>query len=189
MTLGESIEAARKRKGYTLDDLGKRVNMSRANLSVIERDGLKNGPDAETVNRIADALEDHSIRLTYLETNPVFKAVIPRIFPELNSIRTEPAIVFSRFADEAGEAEKSARALSQLFAHANPRSIPGFADLFTQHMEQIIDVQRCSEILMTSLVVAGIMSEKEQRDLHDRQQRKCEVKGHHVPLQRTGTEG
>lgn len=162
------------------------LGISQAAISHIEND--KASPDPEMVNRIADALGDNSIRLYYLESNPVFQAVIPRIFPELNNIRTEPAIVFSRFADEAEEAMRAARTLSQLFAHANPRQVEGFADLFAANMEQIIDIQRCAEILMTALVTAGIMSEAEQRELNDRQQAKCEAHGHHVDDRRSGCE-
>lgn len=180
-TLGETIEAARKRRNMTLEDLGAVVNMSRANLSVIERGLLKNGPDADTVNRIAEALQDNSIRLAYLETNSVFQAVIPRIFPELNNIRREPGIVFSRFADEAEEAVKAARALAQIFNHASPRSIAGFAESFAFNMDQIIDIQRCAEILMTSLITAQVISESERLDMYSRQQIKCEIKGHHTP--------
>lgn len=188
MTLGEKISQARKKKGMTLDELGSVIGMSRANLSIIENNNLKNGPDPATVNRIADALGDNSIRLLYLETNPVFQAVIPRIFPELNNIRTEPAIVFSRFADEAEEAMRAARTLSQIFGHANPRSVPGFEQTFAANMEQIIDVQRCAEILMTALVASEVITENERRDLHNRQQRKCEEKGHHVTERRSGEE-
>jgi hypothetical protein len=158
-------------------------------MSVLENDKTQNGPTPDTVNRIADALDCNDIRLMYLETNPVFQSVIPRIFPELNNIRMDPAIVFSRFADEATEAASSARVLSQLFAHANPKSLPEFRPLFVQHMEQIIDIQRCSEILMTALIVAQILTESDRKELHDRQQAKCEAKGHHVPCKRTGTEG
>jgi len=181
MTLGQKISEARKKKGMTLEQLGNVVNMSRATLSIIENDGLKNGPDPETVNRIADALGDNDIRLSYLECNPVFQAVIPRIFPELNNIKREPAIVFSRFADEADEAVKSARALAQLFSHANPEGQPGFKQVFVANMEQIVDIQRCAEILMTSLIAGKILSEADRMELHDRQQQKCEAKGHHIP--------
>lgn len=186
MSFGEKITAARKRRGMTLEQLGAVVGMSRTNLSMIENDNLQIRP--EMVNRIAEALDDNSIRLSYLEANPVFQAVIPRIFPELNNIRTEPAIVFSRFADEAEEAMKAARSLSQLFSHANPRTVPGFELLFVNNMEQIVDLQRCAEILMTALVAAEVMTEVDRRGLYDRQQQKCEAKGHHVPA-RTGTEG
>lgn len=188
MTLGKKIAQARKDKGYTLETFGAAIGMSRAILSVIENDGLKNGPDPHTLIRIAEALGDNEILLHYLETNPVFQAIIPRIFPELNNIKTEPAIVFSRFADEAEEAVRSARALSQLFAHATPRSLPDFSETFVWHMEQIVDIQRCAEILMTTLVAAQVISESDRRDIHARQQAKCEAKGHHIPA-KTGTEG
>lgn len=191
MTLGEMIAKARKGKGWNLDELSERIGMSRSNLCILENDGHKKFPDPQTVIRIAEALECEGILFKYLETNPVFKAVIPRIFPELNRIRTEPAIVFSRFEHEAEEGASSARVLSQLFAHADPKSAPGYAETFAANMEQIIDVQRCAEILMTSLVAAGVMSEVELRELHERQQAKCEAKGHHIlgEVQRTGTEG
>jgi hypothetical protein len=46
-------------------------------------------------------------------------------------------------------------------------------------MEQIVDVERCSEILMTALIVAGVMTESDRRNPYDEQQKKCEAKGHH----------
>lgn len=185
-TFGEALSQARKKKSMKSATLAQLIGKSEPALSGYENDARI--PDPDTVNLIAEALQDNSIRLAYLETNPVFQAVIPRIFPELNNIRREPAIVFSRFADEAEESARSARLLSQLFAHAEPRTVAGFAEMFATHMEQIVDIQRCAEILMTALIAAQVMSESERVDLYSRQQHKCEQKGHHV-LPRTGTEG
>jgi transcriptional regulator with XRE-family HTH domain len=188
ITLGEKIISARKRRGMSQEHLGEKINVSKSTIWKIENGDLQDGPTPNQVNQIAEALEDNEIRLVYLETNPVFKAVIPRIFPELNRIRTDPSIVFSRFADEAEEAARSARVLSQMFAHANPRSLPDFKEKFEYHMDQIVDVERCAEIVMTSLVAAQVMTEAERRGLYVRQQDKCEKKGHHNPA-KTGTEG
>lgn len=180
MQIGEKIFAVRKRRNMTQGQLGAAIGLSQNAVSMIESDQVKAGPDPHTLIRIAEALGDNEILLHYLESNPVFQAIIPRIFPELNNIKTDPAIVFSRFADEAEEAARSARALSQLFAHANPRSLPDFSAMFIRHMEQIVDIQRCAEILMTTLVAAQVMTESDRIDLHARQQAKCEAKGHHI---------
>ena len=181
MNIGKKIVEARKRKGIRAFDLAERIGKSPAVMSAIENDALKGGPDPETVIRIADVLCDDSILMAYLDANPVYRAVIPRIFPDLNNIRKDPAIIFSRFADEAGEATEAARILSQIFANADPKNTPNFKEVFAANMEQIIDVQRCSEILILQLIEAGVMSDHDRADLHDRQQNKCIERGHHKP--------
>ncbi len=183
MTLGRKIAEARKQQGVRGYDLAAKIGRSTAILSDIENDRLKGGPSPEIVVKIAESLNDHSILLHYLEENPVYRAIIPRIFPELNNIRREPAIIFSRFAAEASEAVESARILAEVFSNAEPRRTPNFDALFKAHLEQIVDVQRCAEVLFTALIAAHVMTEDELRGVHERQQRKCEKRGHHLPAQ------
>jgi transcriptional regulator with XRE-family HTH domain len=178
-TVGKTIRSARKAKGMRMEDLSSAIGKGLTAIHAIENDALKGGPDPETVIRIADVLCDDSILMAYLEDNPVYRAIIPRIFPDLNNIRRDPAIIFSRFADEAEEAVEAARILSQVFSNASPENTPNFREVFAAKMEQIIDVQRCAEILMLQLIEAGVMSDEDRRDLHDRQQKKCEERGHH----------
>jgi len=181
MTVGAKIKELRKEAGLSLEDLAGRIGRTASNVWKIENDQLKGGPDPETVIKISDALGNTSVLLHYLETNPVYRAVIPRIFPDLNNIRKDPAIIFSRFADEAGEATEAARILSQIFANADPKNTPNFKEVFAANMEQIVDVQRCAEILILQLIEAGVMSDHDRADLHDRQQNKCIERGHHKP--------
>jgi len=179
MTIGQKIRDSRRKKGKTLADVAAHLGLTSVSVSDIERDRLKDGPSAAVVVKISQFLDDTSIMIHYLETNPVYQAVIPRIFPDLNNIRKDPAIIFSRFADEAGEAMEAARILSQIFANADPKNTPNFREVFAANMEQIIDVQRCSEILILQLIEAGVMSDRDRVDLHERQQNKCIERGHH----------
>ncbi len=182
MTIGQKIVDSRKKRGMTAEALGGLIGMSKGGMWKIENDALKGGPDPETVIRISRALGDPSILVHALKTNPIWKEVIPQIFPDLNNIRRDPAIVFSRFADEALEAVEAARILSQIFSNADPGVAPNFRDVFAAKMEQVIDVQRCAEILMLQLVEAGVMTDDERRELYDRQQAKCERNGHHLVI-------
>lgn len=181
MTIGEKIAQARKNKGITGEELGELVGVSKGVIWKIENDALKGGPSPERVVKISSALGDHSILLHYLEENPVYRAIIPRIFPDLNNIRRDPAIIFSRFADEAGEAMEAARILAQIFSNANPEKTPNFEKVFKANMEQIVDVQRCAEILFIGLIHAGVMTDVDQRDIYAQQQQKCVERGHHNP--------
>jgi transcriptional regulator with XRE-family HTH domain len=179
MTVGEKIRKSRKAAGLSSDGLASILGLSTGAVTKIERDELKFGPAPDLVIKISKALNDRSILLHALKENPVYQAVIPQIFPDLNNIRRDPAIIFSRFADEAAEAVEAARILSQVFSNASPENTPNFSEIFASKMEQIIDVQRCAEILMLQLIEAGVMSDEDRRDLHDRQQKKCEERGHH----------
>lgn len=181
MNIGEKIKESRVRAGLTRDELAQAVGLSPAAITKIEHGGLKNGPSPAHVVKIANALDDNTILLHYLEENPVYRAIIPRIFPDLNNIRRDPAIIFSRFADEAGEAVEAARILSQIFSNANPENTPNFEAVFKANMEQIVDVQRCAEILFVGLIHAGVMTDVDQREIYAQQQEKCEERGHHQP--------
>jgi hypothetical protein len=155
------------------------VGISAPVMSDIENDALKRGPDADTVVKIADALGDRSILVTYLENNPVYRSIIPKIFPDLNRIKTDPAIIFSRFADEAQEAVDAARILAQVFSNAVPSDHPNFCELLRTKLEQVVDVQRCAEILFLQLIATNVLTETDRCEIHAAQQRKCEARGHH----------
>lgn len=184
MTTGQAIKKARLSAGVTLSDLGLLVRITAASLSDIENDKLKGLPSPELVVRIADALEDKAILTTYLENNPVYQSIIPKIFTDLNNIRRDPAIIFSRFATEAEEAVQAARILSDIFSNADPSSHPNFCAVLKAKLEQIVDVQRCAEVLFLQLIAAGVITETERCEIHHRQQQKCVEHGHHVPEER-----
>jgi transcriptional regulator with XRE-family HTH domain len=181
--IGEKIREARKRQGMRGEDLGTAVGLTKSGISKIENGGAKGGVDAATLVKIADALggEGEAILLHYLEENPVYRAIIPRIFPELNNIRKEPAIIFGRFAREAEEAKHAAEILQEIFSNADPHRVPNFELTFKANLEQIVDVQRCAEVLFTGLIASGIMTTEDRLEVHARQQAKCEANGHHNP--------
>ncbi|MCK4620684.1 MAG: helix-turn-helix transcriptional regulator [Desulfuromonadales bacterium] len=181
MTIGEKIKKARKAAGLTGADLAELISVSPALIGKIEQDGQKFGPSPETVVKIADALNDKTILTTYLENNPVYQSIIPKIFPDLNNIRRDPAIIFSRFATEAEEAVEAARILSDIFSNAEPSNTPNFCEVLKAKLEQVVDVQRCAEVLFLQLIAGGVISDTDRCDIHMRQQRKCIENGHHKP--------
>jgi transcriptional regulator with XRE-family HTH domain len=190
MTLGEMISDTRKSRGMKQDELARTIGLSAPALSGIENDSLKNGPDPQLVIRIADALACESILYKYIEDNPVYRAIIPKVFPDLNNIRTEPAVIFNKVAREADEARLAALELGEIFGNADPRRVPDFENKFKSNMQQIVDIKRCVEILETQLIASHIINQSGLLQIYAEQQAKCEANGHHIPeQQRTGTEG
>lgn len=179
MTIGEKIRSSRKSKGLRGEDLGAAVGLTKNQISVIENDQLKGGPDPEVVVRIAEALNDQSILLHALQENPIYKEIIPRIFPGLNNIKREPSAVFVKLAEELGEAQEASGILARIFSHAEPETTPNFRETFLKNLEQILDVMRGAEELFLVLIDCGIMSVEDRREVHARQQLKCEERGHH----------
>jgi len=189
MPLGELITKIRKERGLTQEDLGNIIHLSKSAVWKIENGDLKGGPDPHTVIQISAALECEAILFKYLEDNPVYKAIIPKIFPDLNNIRRDPAIIFTRLAREAEEAREAALVLAEMFSNADPYRIPGFEDTFRSMMQQLVDVKRGVEILETQLITTHIINQAGLKEIYAEQQAKCEAHGHHIPEQRTGTEG
>jgi len=180
-TLGQKIEAARKRRGMKQEELGLALNLCKSSISKIENGELKGGPDPEMVVKTSQILRDESILFFYLEQNPVYRAVLPKVFPDLNRIRTEPAVIFTKVAHEAEEAKDAAMILSEVFMRPEPRKMPGFDELFKAKMEQLIDSKRSVEILEFQLIALGIMTKETLQEIYDSQQAKCEERGYHVP--------
>jgi transcriptional regulator with XRE-family HTH domain len=181
MTLGETISMARKKENLTLHDLAAGVGLGKSSLSLIENNALKGGPAPELVVKISEYLNDKTILTTYLENNPVYQSIIPKIFPDLNNIRREPAVIFSRFAAEAEEAVEAARILAEMFSNVDPTRTPNYQQILNTKLEQILDVQRCAEILFLQLIQFDVITEEGRREVHANQQRKCVEHGHHIP--------
>lgn len=176
-TLGKKISDIRKKKGITGAALAEALGLSPASISGYEND--KGGIDPETVIKIAEALGDDSILLHYLEENPVYRAILPKIFPDLNNIRRDPAVIFTRLAREAEEALHAAQVMAEVFSNAEPRSTPNFEAVFAAKMEQIVDIKRAAEILEFELIASGVVTRDWLQGVYEAQQRKCEARGHH----------
>jgi transcriptional regulator with XRE-family HTH domain len=181
MTIGRKIAESRKKAGLRQEDVGGAVGLTKAGISQIEGDKLKGGPSPELVVRIAEFLSDDTILSHYLENNPVYQSIIPKIFPDLNNIRREPAVIFSRFAAEAEEAVEAARILAEMFSNVDPTRTPNYRQILKNKLEQILDVQRCAEILFLQLIQCDVITEEGRREVHANQQRKCVEHGHHIP--------
>lgn len=181
MTVGEMIVEARERRGMKQAELANLVGVGTSTLSGYESNSPKRGVDPEVLVRISEALEEPSILTTYLQGNPAYRAVLPKIFPELNNIRRDPAIIFTRLAKELQEAAEASLILAELFSNADPRRVASFDQIFKAQMEQVIDPKRGIEILEFQLLASGVMSKQLHKEIYDNQQRKCIGKGHHVP--------
>lgn len=186
MTFGQTVTEERKRKGLKLAALAAAVGKSEPVMSGYENDVRL--PSAETVEEIARALDSNAVRMAYLRSNPVYRSIIPQVFEKLNNIRREPAVIFTRLAKEADEAKGSALVLAELFSNMEPMRRPDFWEVFEAQMEQILDIKRATEIAEVELLDAGVLTPERQKSIYDRQQRKCETKGHHV-LGKTETRG
>jgi len=188
MTLGEKITICRKKKGMTLGDLGNAVGMSRTNLSVIENDGLKGGPDPRTLIKISEALGAPEILMHHCEACPIRQHIMMKQFPDLNNIRTEPSIIANRLRQEMIEGAAAADELSQLYAHKDFQQLPEFQERHKALHEQIVDAERAMEILKFELIRLGALTREEHNEIVANQQAKCEEHGHHIPA-RTSKEG
>jgi transcriptional regulator with XRE-family HTH domain len=181
MTIGKKIRDSRKRAGLTASFLGETVGISGPTVSLIENDQLKGGPAPEMIIKIAEVLCDDSILTYYIETNPVYQHILPKIFPGLNNIRRDPAVIFTRIAREAAEASQSADIMAEIFSNADPRRVPQFDETFKSRMEQIVDIKRAVEFLEFELMATAIIDKPWLDDVYKRQQTKCIEHGHHVP--------
>lgn len=187
-TLGEMVSTARKRKKLTQEELGELVDLSKSAISKIENNDFEVAPNPRTIIRVADALECDQILYKYLEDNPVYNAVLPKVFPDLNNIRRDPAIIFTRLTKELEEAKSASIVLSEVFSNADPGRFPDYDEVFKSNMEQIIDAKRCIEILELRLVAVQLLTKAGLKEIYDSQQSKCEANGHHIS-KKTGTEG
>lgn len=180
MTLGEKIIAARKQRKMSQTDLAEIVGLTGASISVIENNGLKSGPDPSILIRISEALAAPEILIHHCESCPVRQHIMLKLFPDLNNIRRDPAIIINRLRKEMLEAAAAAEELGERFSDANFRNRPDFREQFESQMEQIIDVKRGIEILEFELLLSKACDRDDLDRVYERQQRKCEAHGHHV---------
>jgi len=181
MTLGRKILLARKAAGFRQEDVGNAVGLTKAGVSQIENNQLKGGPSPALLIKIAEFLCDDSILTHYIENNPVYQHILPKIFPDLNNIRRDPAVIFTRIAREAAECSQAADIMAEIFSNADPRRVPAFDETFKAKMEQIVDIKRAVEILEFELMASAIVDKTWLDDVYQRQQSKCIEHGHHVP--------
>lgn len=183
MKISEKIKNARKKRGWTLDQLGSAVGMGISTLSGYENEQTKGGPDPDTLCKIADALNDLSILVHHCQACPVRNHVFLKQFPDLNNIRRDPAIIASRLRKEMTEAAEALDILAERFSDADFKSSPDYMEVFETGMEQVIDAKRCIEVLEFELVLSGTHSSADLKKVYDRQQAKCIANGHHKPAE------
>lgn len=180
-SIGGKIREARRRIGLRGEDLGSAVGLTKSSISKIENDEGKGGIDAETLIRIADALDAPEILLHHCQSCPIRQHVFIRYFPELNNIRRDPAVIAGRLRKEMVEATEALDRLGERFSDADFKSRSDYQQVFEREMEQVIDVKRGIEILEFELLLSGLHSPQDMKSVYERQQRKCEANGHHKP--------
>jgi transcriptional regulator with XRE-family HTH domain len=172
----------------TQESLGEHVGLSKSSISKLENGDLVGLPEPSILIKIADVLNSPSILMHHCESCPIRQHIMLRLFPDLNNIRRDPAIIVSRLRKEMLEAAEAADRLSERFSDANFRQRPDYLETFEREMEQIVDVKRGIEILEFELVLSGCHTPEDLERVYERQQKKCVDHNHHVPA-RTGTEG
>jgi len=188
MTQGELIKTARRRKGLTQTCLAEVIGAVQSTVSAIEKDELRGGVPFETLIRISEALDAPEILIHHCDACPVRRHIMMKLFPDLNNIRRDPAVIAGRLRKEMIEAAEALDRLGERFADADFRARPDYQDVFEREMEQVVDVKRGIEILEFELILSGLHSREDIDRVYGRQQRKCEEHGHHRP-EKTGTEG
>ena len=181
MTQGEKIKKSRKTAGVTREDLALHLGISPAAVSKIENDDLKFGPTPEILIKISDYLNDRSILVYSLLNNPICQRIIPRAFTPLNNINDNTSAILAKLKEELEEAIEAVDILSRNFSIKDPTANPAFKEVLLAKLEQIIDVPRCVEELVSHIKEGGFLLEEEHLEVHIRQQAKVEAHGHHVP--------
>lgn len=177
--LGDIIKKARNKRGWSLDQLGDAVGLTKGTLSGYEN-GQPKTYDPDTLCKIADALNDLSILAHHCQSCPVRNHMFIKQFPELNNIRRhDPSIIANKLRIELEEAAASLNRLSERFIDADFKTQPDYMAVFVKEMEQVIDAKRCIEILEYELVLGGTHSSADLKKVYDRQQEKCIERGHH----------
>lgn len=186
MALGKLISTHRRAKKMTQAALGQAVGMSQNTISAIESGDTT--PSREKLIEISGALSAPEILVFTCDRCPIRRHIFMKMFPDLNNIRRDPAIVVSRLRKEMVEAADAAERLAERFSDADFLRQADYLQTFEKEMEQIIDVKRGIEILEFELILSGLHTQKDLDKVYDRQQRKCVEHGHHIP-ERTGTNG
>ena len=181
MSLGKTIQAARKRKKITLSELGSSVGLAKSSLSLLENDNFKNSPDHKTLIRIAEALNAPEILIYHCQECPIRQHIMLRHYPELNNIRTDPASIVAKMRKEMQEAIDAADQLGEKYLKVDFKNDPDYQHVFFQAMEQILDVERVIETLKFELILHQVHTHEEIQQVVDHQQQKCIEHGHHKP--------
>ena len=179
-SLGKKISEARKKRGLSQQQLGQLAGLAQNAVSLLESDSYKGSPAPQTLIRISDALTSPEILIHHCESCPVRRHVTLKLFPDLNNIRRDPAIVATRLRREMVEAAEALDRMSERFSDADYRNQSDFLPKFEADMEQVIDVKRGIEILEFELLLSHAVSTKDMADVYESQQRKCEQHGHHL---------
>lgn len=178
--IGDVIKRARNKRGWSLDQLGEVVGLTKGTLSGYEN-GQPKSYDPDTLCKIADALNDISILTHHCQSCPVRNMAFIKQFPELNNIRRDPAIITARLRKEMTEAAEALDSLSELFSDVDFRARPDHKEVFERAMEQVIDAERCIEILKFELIISGTAGSLDLQKIYKTQQAKCIAHGHHKP--------
>lgn len=179
MNLGEQIKKSRKSAGMNAAILARLIGMSPANVSKIENGILS--PSPEIVVRIASVLGDDAVLYAYMRNDLVFRATIPRIFPDLNNLRKDLSAVLSKVVSEAEEAIAAVKELSCALAAVDFKDTPGFNEKFSKAMKELLDAKRMIEQTESVSTSLFICSKEELREIYRLQQRDCEEQGLHRP--------
>lgn len=179
MKICQKIKESRKKRGWTLKELGDAVSLPVSTLCGYESEKTKVEPNISTLCKIADALDDLTILTHHCQSCPVRDHVFLKQFPDLNNIRRDPAIIASRLRKEMMEAAAAIDLLTERFSDADFKSRPDYHEHFMRAMEQVIDAKRAIEILEFELIISGAHSSLDLQKVYEKQQEKCVANGHH----------
>ena len=102
------------------------MNVPKIKFPLLNVRALKRGADPNLILRIADALNDDSILVAYLENNPVYKAVIP---PRLPRTEQHPSRSGGHIHQNHQRSRRSHRRGQKTFRGLSAGGLPGGARL------------------------------------------------------------
>ncbi|GAB4261822.1 MAG: hypothetical protein Kow0092_11630 [Deferrisomatales bacterium] len=181
---GERIRAARKTKGWSLQELAKLLGVSKTALHRLEQGDVDPGTARGTIARAARVLEAPEILLEHCRECPVSGALLPPA-PHLDNVPVDPRVVAHKAAEEAQEAAEALEALQRVMARLDWAEDPDRVEAAISLLTQVRDVEVAIGVLYRSLFHSSLLPASVLAEVARRQHKKCVERGYCRP---TGTE-
>jgi transcriptional regulator with XRE-family HTH domain len=153
MTLGQIVKEARKSKGWTQKQLGQEAGLGQATISALEHDDLGSRLDAQTLIRIAEALNDISILAHHCETCPIRVHLFEKRFGALKGQRQDLAALVMQLGQEMVTAVKVLEELGRIVATEDFATSDQEREKARRLFGQISEIERGIGILRFQMVL------------------------------------
>lgn len=178
-----TLKTARLRAKKTLKEAAMDIGIGISTLHDAERSAA---PSPALLIRAAEAYNDTSLLVSHCEACPIRQAALLRVFPDLDNVRKDPAIIVARIRQEMAEALKQLDRLAEDMSTLDFSTRESYRKTWAGKLDQLMDVERGIEMLKHELVNQGMHTIAEIKSAEAANQAKCEARGY---CRKTGTEG